>query len=94
MHLLQHLLLVSERVYPQHRAEPEDRRQPTEEGLDLNGQRRWNWRLLEAAGSSTRGNGWELSEPASPWEYRAAQSRQARLEEAQEPKWGAAKGPL
>ena len=28
----------------------------------------------------------------SPWECRAAQSRQARPEEAQEPGWGAAKG--
>ena len=46
------------------------------------------WAALEAASSSTRGSGWALSGPASPWECRAAQSRQARLEEAQEPSWG------
>ena len=34
------------------------------------------------------------SGPASSWECRAAQSRQARPEEAQEPRWGAAKGTL
>ena len=32
------------------------------------------------------------SGPASSWEYRAAQSSQARPEEAQGPSWGAAKG--
>ena len=47
---------------------------------------------LEAApgSSSRRGNGWAPSGPASPWECRATQSRQARPEEAQEPSWGAA----
>ena len=44
---------------------------------------------LEAASSSTRGSGWALGRPASSWECRAAQSRQARPEEeAQEPSWG------
>ena len=47
---------------------------------------------LEAAGSSTRGNGWAPRGPASPWEYQAAQSHQARPEEAQKPSWGTAKG--
>ena len=47
---------------------------------------------LEAAGSSSRGSGWAPSGPASAWECRAAQSRQARPEEAQEPSWGAARG--
>eukprot|EP00964_Phaeocystis_antarctica_P143565 scaffold109133_cov68-Phaeocystis_antarctica.AAC.1 len=47
-------------------------------------------RLLEAAGSSTRGGGGALSGPASSWECRAAQSRQACPEEAQESTWGAA----
>ena len=46
------------------------------------------------AGSSTRGSGWAPSGPASSWECRAAQSCQARSEEAQEPSWGAAKGAL
>eukprot|EP00964_Phaeocystis_antarctica_P137326 scaffold101846_cov60-Phaeocystis_antarctica.AAC.1 len=36
---------------------------------------------LEAACSSRRGSGWALSGPASSWECRAAQSRQARPEE-------------
>ena len=48
----------------------------------------------EAAGSSTRGSGWALSELASFWECRAAQSRQARPEEAQEPSWVTAKEAL
>eukprot|EP00964_Phaeocystis_antarctica_P039296 scaffold22481_cov49-Phaeocystis_antarctica.AAC.1 len=47
---------------------------------------------LEAASSSSRGSGWAPRGPASPWEYRAAQSRQARPEEAQEPSWGTGKG--
>ena len=35
--------------------------------------------------------GWAPSDrPASPWECRAAQSGQARPEEAREPRWGAA----
>ena len=46
---------------------------------------------LEAAGSSTRGSGWGHSGLASFWERRAAQSRQARPEEAREPSWGTAK---
>ena len=47
---------------------------------------------LQAADASPRGSGgvppvaW-----ASPWECRAAQSRQARPEEAWDPSWGAAK---
>ena len=49
---------------------------------------------LEAASASTRGSGWAPSGSASPWECRAARSRQARPEEAQEPSWGAAKGLL
>eukprot|EP00964_Phaeocystis_antarctica_P015401 scaffold8514_cov55-Phaeocystis_antarctica.AAC.10 len=32
---------------------------------------------LEAARSSTRGSGWAPSGPASSWDFRAAQSRQA-----------------
>ena len=40
---------------------------------------------VEAARSSTRGSGWASRGPASSWECRAAQSRQARSEEAQEP---------
>ena len=32
--------------------------------------------------------------PASSWECRTAQSRQGRSEEAKEPSWGTAKGPL
>ena len=43
---------------------------------------------------SSRGSDGALSGPASPWERRAAQSRQARPEEAQEPSWGPAKGAL
>eukprot|EP00964_Phaeocystis_antarctica_P001686 scaffold881_cov65-Phaeocystis_antarctica.AAC.3 len=47
---------------------------------------------LEAASSSSRGSGWAPSGPASPlWECRAARSRQARPEEAQEPSSGAVK---
>eukprot|EP00964_Phaeocystis_antarctica_P117172 scaffold81004_cov59-Phaeocystis_antarctica.AAC.1 len=47
---------------------------------------------LEAASSSTRGSGWAASGLACSWECRAAQSRQARPEEAQEPSWGTATG--
>ena len=36
--------------------------------------------------------GWAPSGLASSWECRAARSRQARPEEAQEPSWGTAKG--
>ena len=45
---------------------------------------------MAAASSSTRGGGWAPAPggPASSWECRAAQSRQARPEEAQEPSWG------
>ena len=46
---------------------------------------------VEAARSSTRGSGWALDRPASASEYRAAQSRQARPEEAQGASWGTAK---
>eukprot|EP00964_Phaeocystis_antarctica_P122713 scaffold86382_cov63-Phaeocystis_antarctica.AAC.1 len=46
---------------------------------------------LEAAGASSHGSGRALSGPASSWERRAAQSRQARPEEAQAPSWGAAR---
>ena len=52
------------------------------------------WAALEAASLSTRGSGWTLSEPDPPWERQAAQSHQARPEEAQEPSWGTAKGAL
>ena len=45
---------------------------------------------LEAARSSTRGSGWAPSGPASSWECRAARTRQARPEKAQEPSWGTA----
>eukprot|EP00964_Phaeocystis_antarctica_P018783 scaffold10351_cov62-Phaeocystis_antarctica.AAC.6 len=61
----------------------------------LNGRGRWISAALGAAGSSTRGNGWAGSGPASfPASFGAAQSRQARPEEAimQEPSSGAAKG--
>ena len=50
------------------------------------------WAALKAVGSSIRGSGWALSGPASPWECRAAQSRQARPEEAPEP-WGTTSKP-
>ena len=46
---------------------------------------------LEAANSSTRGSGRAPGGPAFSWECRAAQSHQARPEEAQEPSWGTAK---
>eukprot|EP00964_Phaeocystis_antarctica_P002620 scaffold1371_cov55-Phaeocystis_antarctica.AAC.4 len=49
------------------------------------------WAALEAARSSPRGGGWALSGPAFSWECRAARSRQARSEEAQEPSWGTAR---
>eukprot|EP00964_Phaeocystis_antarctica_P136022 scaffold100416_cov33-Phaeocystis_antarctica.AAC.1 len=49
---------------------------------------------LEAARSSTRGSGWVPSGLASSRECRAAQSRQAGPEEAQEPSWGTAKAAL
>eukprot|EP00964_Phaeocystis_antarctica_P109833 scaffold74249_cov69-Phaeocystis_antarctica.AAC.1 len=49
---------------------------------------------LKAASSSTRGSGWAPSGSASFWECRAAQSRQARPEEAQEPSSGTAKTAL
>ena len=47
---------------------------------------------LEAARSSPRGGGRAPSGWASLWEYRAAQSRQARPEEPQPQSCGAAKG--
>ena len=46
---------------------------------------------LEAARSSTRGSGGASSGSASPWECRVVGSREARPEESQEPRWGAAK---
>ena len=47
---------------------------------------------MEAARLRPRGGGGAPSGWASLWEYRAAQSRQARAEEAQGASWGAAKG--
>eukprot|EP00964_Phaeocystis_antarctica_P036641 scaffold20931_cov54-Phaeocystis_antarctica.AAC.5 len=52
------------------------------------------WAAREAASSSTRGSGWAPGGWASPWECQAAQSRQARPEEAQEPGWSAAQAAL
>ena len=49
---------------------------------------------VEAARSSTRGRGWAPSGPASSWECRAAQSRQALPEGAQAPSWGTARTAL
>ena len=49
---------------------------------------------LEAARSSTRGSGGASSGSASPWECRVVGSREARPEESQEPRWGAAKRGL
>ena len=49
---------------------------------------------LVAARSSTRGSGWPPSGWASSWECQAAQSRQVRLDEAQEPSWDTAKEAL
>ena len=54
----------------------------------LDGQEAVKSATLGAARSSTRGGGWAPSGWASLWECRAAQSRQARPEEAQEPSWG------
>ena len=48
---------------------------------------------LEAASSSTEAVAWAPSGQASSWECRAARSRQARPEEAQEPSWGTCQGP-
>ena len=56
----------------------------------LSGQKAAKSATLEAASSSTRGSGWAPTGPASSWECRAAQSRQARPEEAQEPSSGTA----
>eukprot|EP00964_Phaeocystis_antarctica_P065489 scaffold39525_cov55-Phaeocystis_antarctica.AAC.3 len=50
--------------------------------------------VLEAAGSSTRGSGWAPGGLGLLLGEHAAQSRQARPEEAQEPSWGTAKGAL
>ena len=50
-----------------------------------------SWAAVEAARSSTRGDGWVPSGWASLWECRAARGRQARAEEAQGARWGAAK---
>ena len=50
---------------------------------------------LEAASSRIRGRSCTLSGWASPWECRAAQSRQVRLREAEDLSWGTAlKGAL
>ena len=61
---------------------------------NLKGQKAVESAALEAAGSSNRGSGCAPSGWASPWECRAAQSRQVRPEEEQEASWGAAKGAL
>ena len=46
---------------------------------------------LEAASSNVRGSGWPASGPTSPrWEHPGAQSRQARPEEARQPRSGTA----
>ena len=50
--------------------------------------------LVATSSTSTRGGGWAPTSWVSPWECRAAQSRQAYPEEAQEPSWGTAKGAL
>eukprot|EP00964_Phaeocystis_antarctica_P038699 scaffold22132_cov69-Phaeocystis_antarctica.AAC.5 len=59
---------------------------------------RWSKALksaaLQAISSCTQGNDWAPREPASFQEFRAAQSRQACPEEAQEPSWGTAKTAL
>ena len=62
-----------------------------DEELFLDDQTQWNarlWRRLARATEAVAGIpvAWPL-----PWECRAAQSRQARPEEAQEPSWRAAK---
>ena len=49
-----------------------------------------NSAALEAAGSSSRGRGWA----SLTWECRAAQSRQARPEEAQGPSFGTARAAI
>ena len=54
----------------------------------------WNqrlWRWLARRSRRWRG-GWGQWRGLFPWECQAAQSRQARPEEAQQPSWGAAKG--
>ena len=50
------------------------------------------WATLEAARSSSWGRGWDSPGRASLRECQAAQSCQARAEEAKEPSWGTAKG--
>jgi hypothetical protein len=58
------------------------------EELHLNAQRRWHrrlWRQLARAPEAVAGR--PVGRPAPPWECRAAQSRQARPEEAQGPSW-------
>ena len=49
---------------------------------------------LAAVAGSSRGGGWAANGPASPWEWRAAQSHRARPEEAQEPSWGTGQAAL
>ena len=61
-------------------------------GLHLDAQKAVEPATLEAARLLPRGGGGAPSGWASLWECRAAQSRQARPEEAQGASWGAAKG--
>eukprot|EP00964_Phaeocystis_antarctica_P067503 scaffold40866_cov44-Phaeocystis_antarctica.AAC.1 len=58
--------------------------------MEKHGQTAVTSAALEAASSGTRGTGGASSGTASSWECRAAQSRQARPEEAQEPSGGPA----
>ena len=85
---------VGVRVRARVRGAREDKRSTPTSCMEKHGQTAVKSRALEAASSSTRGSGWAPRGPASPWEYQAAQSRQARPEEAQEPSWNSAKGPL
>ena len=53
--------------------------------------KRSEWATLGAACSNVRGSGWPASGPISPpWEQPGAQSRQARPEEARQPRSGTA----
>eukprot|EP00964_Phaeocystis_antarctica_P078999 scaffold49166_cov58-Phaeocystis_antarctica.AAC.1 len=54
----------------------------------------WSTAGASAALKAASCSGWAPRGPASFWECRAAQSRQARPGEAQEPSWGAAKRAL
>ena len=62
--------------------------------LFLEGQRQRNWRVWRQLARAPRGEDGAPSGWASLWECRAAQSRQARAEEAQEASWGIAKGVI